>query len=151
MATYDRDEHVLGYGKSIAFSDSENGSYTTIAGTIDVQLPERELGAAEITNDDSEDYHKDYTPRLYEPGTASFSYKYTASQFAELETVYQLASDAGTRASATKWWKVTLPDGEVHKFRGFLTKHDLPVEIEEVPTVESEIQVCGKMNAAVAS
>ena len=145
MADFNEDEVIIGYGKELAYSDEENGSYTTIAGTIEVNLPERELGEAETTNDDSANYHKTYIPALYEPGNATFTYRYTATQFAELEAIFQLASDVSTRADAIKWWRETLADGSVTKFQGFLKKHDLPVEIEESPSVEGEIKVTGPM------
>lgn len=142
---YDREEHIIGHGKHIAYGDTAIGTFTNVDGTIEVTLPERELGTTELTNDDSPDFHKDYMPSLYEPGSVSFTYRYGKTVFAALEGIYQLASAAGTRASATKFWKVTLPDGSVAAFRGFLTKHDLPVEQEDSPVVEAEIQVAGKM------
>lgn len=142
---YNRDEHAIGYGKKIAYSATEGGSYTEVDGTVEVNLPERELGTAEATNDDSPDFHKDYLPGLYEPGTVSFTYRYGKTLFAAVETVFQLANVAATRASATKFWKVTLPEGSTATFKGFLVKHDLPMEIEDVITVEAEIQVIGKI------
>lgn len=151
MPTFDRDEAIIGYGKHIAYSDTEAGSYTAIAGTVDINLPERELSAEEVTNDDSPNFHKQYIPGMYEPGTVSFTYRYNTTSFAALEAIYQLASVAGTRTSATKWWKVTLSDGSTATFRGFLTAHNLPLEIEGSPIVESEIQVDGAMEYTAAS
>jgi len=142
---FDRDECIIGYGKRLSYSDTENGTYVEVFGTIDVTLPERELGKAEITNDDSPDYHKDYIPGLYEPGTVPFTYRYTATIFADLEDLFMLASDTGTRGQATKWWKCVLADGAEYKWRGFLMKNNLPTEIEGSPVVEAEIQVGGKM------
>ncbi len=145
MSAYNRSEHIIGHGKKLAFSNTQNGTFTNVAGTVEVNLPERELGASEITNDDSPDFHKDYQPGMYEPGTVGFTYQYGKTQFAELEAIFQLATVANTRASATKWWRLTLPDGAVAKWQGFLTKHDLPVEGEDGPIVEGEMQVIGKV------
>lgn len=141
---YDRTEHILGYGKHL-FYGAANPATTPVYGTIDIQLPERELGTAEITNDDSPNYHKDYIPALYEPGKVPFTYRYGRTLFAALEAIFLLASVTATRASATKWWKVTLPDGSTAVFQGFLTKHDLPTQLEDSPVVEAEIQVIGMM------
>jgi len=136
---------IIGYGKHIAYSSDGGSTYTSVGKTTEVKLPERELGTAEITNDDSPDFHKEYIPALYEPGTVTFSYIYTAAQFAALETIYQLAADTATRADATKTWKVTFPDGSTSVFDGFMTKHDLPLALEDGVTVEAEIQVSGQM------
>jgi hypothetical protein len=149
----DRDEVIIPHGKHIAYSDTLGGSYTNVDGTVDVNLPERELGASEITNDDSPDFHKDYIPGMYEPGTVGFTYRYNKTGFAALETIFQLASATGTRASATKYWKVTIPDGgSTAIFRGFMTAHTLPMEgDEDSPIVEVELQVNGKIAYAAAS
>jgi predicted secreted protein len=135
---FDRTETVITYNKHLSYSDTLNGSYTNVAGTIDIQLPQRELGVAEITNDDTADYTKDYIPALFEPGTIPFTYRYTKSQFASLETIFQ--------ARTAKYWKVLLADGSYGKVTGFIVKHDLPLEGEEdSPVVEGEIQATGKM------
>lgn len=138
-------EVIIGHGKHIAYSDTEVGVYTNVNGTIEIQLPERELSASEYTNDDSPDFHKQYTPGVFEPGTIAVTYRYAKTGFTAVETIYQLACVAATRASATKWWKITLPDGSTGKVRGFIVKHDLPVEGDDSPVVEMEIQAIGKM------
>jgi hypothetical protein len=149
---FDADEAIISHGKHIAYSDTEGGTYTNVDGTVDVNLPERELGGSEITNDDSPDFHKDYIPGMYEPGTTGFTYRYNKTTFEALETIYQLASASGTRLQATKWWLVTIPDGSTAKFRGFLTAHNLPMEgAEDSPVVECEIQVRGKIAYTPAS
>lgn len=148
---YNRAEHMIGYGKKLAYGDTLIAATTEIDGTQEVNLPERELGTAEITNDDSPDFHKDYMPGLYEPGNVSFTYVYGRTIFAAVETIFQLANAAGTRASATKFWKVTLPDLSTASFQGFLVKHDLPAELEDAVVVEGEIQVIGKITFTPAA
>jgi hypothetical protein len=148
---YERDEHILGFGKKLAYSATLGGTYIEIDGTQEVNLPERELGAAETTNDDSAAFHKDYIPSLYEPGTVSFTYVYGKTVFAAVEAVFQLASVAATRADASKFWKVTLSDGSIAAFQGFITKHDLPAELEDAIVVEGEIQVVGPMTFTAAA
>jgi hypothetical protein len=146
MADFDRDQAIIGHGKKLSWSDTLAGTYVKFAGTIDIDLPSRELGAAEITNDDSEDFHKDYQPGMYEPGTLPFTYTYSAEGFAAIETLFQLATVAATRPTATKFWKIELPDGAVASFRGFLTKNDWPSPgQDETAECEAEIQVIGKM------
>lgn len=150
MSEFNRDEAIIGQGKQLSYSDTEEGEYTTIGGTVEINLPERELASEEITNDDSPDRHKDYIPGLFEPGTTSFTYIYGKTQFAQIETVYQLAKDPATVPQATKFWKFALPDGSIASWRGFITKHNLPTEIEKAVTVEGEMQVIGAVEFAPA-
>jgi hypothetical protein len=143
---FDIDEAILKAGKHLAFSDTESGTYTNVDGTTEMNFPDRELGKAEVTNDDSPDRTKQYIPALYEPGTVSFKYIYGATSFDALETIYQLAVDQAGAIAARKWWKITLADGAFVKFEGFLTKHTLPLDgLEDAPIVEGEIQVSGAM------
>lgn len=142
-------EYIISHGKHIAYSDTENGTYVTIEDTREISFPEAELGSAETTNDSTPDFRKDYIPGLYEPGTISFTYVYGKTQFAAIEALFQLASVAGTRNSATKYWKITLSDGSTGIVRGFLTKHTLPgSEGEDVHVCECEIQCRGKLTFA---
>jgi len=145
MADFVNADAIIGYKKKIEFSDTLMGTYVKLAGTININLPERELGTAETTNDDSPGFHKQYIPALYEPGTVTVSYRYGAPGFAAVETLFQLAAVASTRAAATKFWKVTLPDTTVAAFQGFVTRNNLPLEIEDSPECEFEIQVSGAM------
>jgi len=145
MSEFNPAEAIIGFGKQIAYCDTVNGTYIKVAGSQDITTPERELGKAETTNDDSEDFTKDYQPALYEPGTASFKYVYGATQYAALDAVFLLATVAATRPQATKFWKVTLPDGATKTFKGFLTKHSDPLEMEGTVIVECEIQVRSKV------
>jgi hypothetical protein len=75
----------------------------------------------------------------------SFSYRYAKTQYAAVEALLNLATVAANRAGATKFWKVTLPDGSVAAFRGFVSKNDLPLEQEDGPACEAEITVTSKM------
>jgi hypothetical protein len=149
---FNRNEVTPAIGKQLAYADTLAGTYTRIFGTQEINLPERELGNDEITNDDSPDFHKDYVPGLYEPGTVSFSYVYGKTQFAAVEALFQLATVAANRSATTgslnptKYWKATLADGSVAAFKGWVTKHDLPTEIEGQLIVEGEIQTSGKMS-----
>jgi hypothetical protein len=145
---YSDTEHTIGHGFNVAYADTLAGlsSGTSIDGTTDVHLPESELGESEITNDDTPDFQKDFLPGLYDPGTVSFSYKYGKTLFATVEALYQLAAVAATRVSATKFWKVTLPDGSTATFKGFLKKHSLPsAGQEDAITCECEIRVRSKI------
>jgi hypothetical protein len=148
---FDRDEVMSHHGKRIAYADTLAGSYTTVFGTVDINLPERELEEEEVTNDDSADYTKDFEPGLYDPGSASFTYKYQKTQYTALETLFQLATVPATRVDATKFWKVTLVDGSTAIFQGYLKTHNLPLEGATVPTVDAEIRVKGKVTWAAGA
>lgn len=143
--TYMPEDHIIGHGGSLGFCDTENGTYLLVRGTREVNLPERELGEAETTNDDSPDFHKENTPGMYDPGTVTASCVYQPTQFADIEELFQLSSAAGTRANATKYWKHTLPDGSVAAFRGWVKRNDMPREQEGEMVFEFEIRVVGKM------
>jgi hypothetical protein len=139
-------EHQIGHGKKLEWADDVDfTSPTQIFGTVSVPIPERELGASEKTNDSSPDYHKEYQPGLYEPGTLDFSYNYAMTEFEKVETLYALAKVPATRASATKFWRLTLPDGSVAKWKGFITANNLPAEQEDTLVCEASMQCSGAM------
>lgn len=157
MGTFAESEAVINHGKHIAYGDDvTTPTYITVAGTTDVDLPDRELGQSDVTNDDTADFHKDSIPGMFAPGKASFKYRYGKTQFAAIEAVYQLATVAATRGGgaggAIKKWKVTIPDGSTATFRGYLTKHSLPMEgDDDSPVCECEIAVKGKITYTAAA
>lgn len=138
-------EATIGHGKTLSWSDTANGTFVAMPGTVKVSIPDAELGTAEITNDDSPDRRKDYIPCLYEPGTVGGSYIYGATAFEAFEEIFQLGSSPTTAPTATKYWKLTLPDGAIAAWRGFLTKHGMDPEMEDAIEVEFEMQVRGKL------
>lgn len=138
--TYAPDKHRIGHGGALAYCDTANGTFISIKGTTEVNLPERELGEADHTNDDSPDFTKEMMPGMFDPGSVSASYIYQPDQFEDLETIFQLATVAATRGSATKFWKHTLPDGAVVAFKGWIKKHDMPRDQEGTMTVSMEIR-----------
>jgi hypothetical protein len=144
MADFNRDEAEIGFGKTIEYSDNGTSGWVKVPGTVEANFPESELEMVEVTNDDSPDRHKDYVVGLYEPGTVSFTYRYGRTAFAALDAVYKLATTAEGRVNATKHWRISLADGSACTFRGVLTSHNLPTDIEDVLTVEAEIQVVGQ-------
>ncbi len=148
---FERDEIINSHGKRIAYSDTLIGTYTPVFGTVDMNLPERELEEEEVTNDDSPDFTKDFEPALYDPGTVGVTYKYTKTQFTALEALFQLATAALTRGDATKFWKITLVDGSTGIFQGYLKAHNLPLEGATTPQVEGEIRVKGKVTWAAGA
>ncbi|MGC4030255.1 MAG: phage tail tube protein [Tepidisphaeraceae bacterium] len=133
-----------GFGKILEYSDTGSGTWTKASKTVEIEIPDAELGAEESTHDDSTDYHREYIPTLYDPGTLPFTYRYEKAAFALIEAVFQLANTSATRASATKFWRLTLPDGSKVAWKGFITKHGLPTDIDGVLTCECEMQVIGK-------
>lgn len=142
---YDRTQHIIGQGKKLEYSDTSGGTYTAIFGTIEINLPEREFAAEEITNDSTPDRLKDYIIGLGEPGEMDFTYAYGKTQFAAIEAVFALGYSTTTAATATKFWRYTLPDGSVASWRGFLTSHNLPAEIEGQLVVEGSMQAVSKI------
>lgn len=145
---YNRNEIRSAHGKRLSYADTLAGPYTIVYGTVDISLPERELEEEEVTNDDSEDFTKDYEPGLYDPGTSGFTYKFQDEQFTALETMYQLATVPATRGDATKFWKLELPSGSTGIWQGYLKSHNLPTEGATTPTVEAEIRAKSKVTWA---
>lgn len=156
MSDYAPEEAGIGFGKILEYTDVQaNGTpgttWTKIPGTVEIETPDVELEAVETTNDDTHDFTKDYIVGLYEPGTLPFSYRYGKTAFAAIEAVYMLATVASTRKSATKFWRLTLPDGSKLQWKAFITKHGMPCEIDDVLTVEGEMQVTSKRTFTAAA
>jgi hypothetical protein len=143
---YDASEHIIERGKRLEFADTLNGSRTRVYGTIEINFPERELGAAEYTNDDTPNNSKSYGPGEYDPGKVPFTYRYGKTTYAALETIFNLPEDPAQRNTAIKYWFLTLPDGAQRVGRGFLTKHQMPMggDGNTSPVVEAEIQTTEK-------
>jgi hypothetical protein len=145
MGALDENEATIGFNKKLEWSDTENGSYTRVSNTVDVDLPDRSLGEAEFTNDESPDFHRQFTPQLYDPGTLDFTYIYTDDAFEAIEELYATGMVAETRDEMTKWWKITIPTGAVCKFRGYVNKHGMPMTVDGINQVAASLRVSGKM------
>lgn len=139
----------INHGKKLYFRNTTEDEWTQIPKTVDFGLPDSELGSSEYTNDDSPDYHKQYQPGLYEPGTVEGTYIYSDDGFALLEELYQRATETANRQSdaetpATVLWKIELPSGSTSNFSGYVTKNTLPMDgQEDTSTCEFAIQVNG--------
>ncbi len=146
-----RNEVTNAHGKRLSYSDTLIGARTEVFGTVDVNLPERELEEEDVTSDDSPDFTKEFDPALYDPGEVGFTYKYTKTQFTALETLFQLASAVLTRKDATKFWKILYPDGSSAIFQGYLKAHNLPGEGATTLQAEGAIRVKGKVTWAAGA
>lgn len=133
-------EHIIGFGKKLSYCTTVNGSYTDVYNTRNITAPQTQLGSAEITNDNSPNRTKARIPGLYDPGTVSFTYVYSRTQFAALQTLLAGGTSQAGAAAATLFWKITYADGSVLAFQGYLTKNDLPAELEGELVSEGEIQ-----------
>lgn len=141
---FDRSQAIIGHGKSLAWSDTENGTYTEIDGIDSITPPNPELSSADVTNDQSPSRTRQSIPGIFEPGTVDATYKYTPSVFEQVEEVFMLASEHETAADATKWWRVMLNNGDVFRFQGFIVRHSVTqIELEDAVAVELSIQVTG--------
>ena len=137
-------EHTIGHGKKIEYAAVQAmTSAVQIFGTTEINFPESELSATDFTNDDSPSYHKEYEPGMYEPGTVGFTYVFSKTEYTKVETIFQLATVTATRASAKKYFRITLADGSAVVFPGFITKNNVSGAQEDGVMVEAEIQVTG--------
>lgn len=141
------DPHI-NHGKKLYFSN-DGEEWTQVPNTVDFGLPDGELGTAEYTNDDSPNYHKQYQPGLYDPGSIEGTYIYSDDAFALMDELHQRATVTANRFSdsetpASVHWKIELTSGALCTFRGFLTKNTLPMDgQEDTSTCEFTIQVDG--------
>ena len=92
--SFNDSEAIVTIGKILSYSPTSNGTFVTVFGTTDITPPEREIGKAEYTNDNSPNRTKQYKPALTEPGTVKATYKYQSTQFATIETVFAAAAVA---------------------------------------------------------
>jgi hypothetical protein len=107
---------TLGFGSILAYADTEAGPYTEVAQTVDLPMPEPEIGDVKITNNDSPNNAHEYLAGggLEEPGEFEFDVVYKKSECALL---YAMKA-----ARENKWWKETFPDGSYCKFPGYIKK-----------------------------
>lgn len=151
MATY-QDEFIISHGKRLSYSATVDGTYTLVEDTIEIDLPEAEIDETEVTTDSTPNYTKAFLMGLIDPGSISFTYRYSVTQFAALETIFALARTTEGRESAVRFWKVTLPDGSTAIVKGWLKKHALPVGSgSDSPEVECEIRCTGAMTFTPAA
>ena len=111
------------YGSVIAYSTTENGTYTDIAQSVDLGGPSPEVGDVGITNNDSPDNTKEYMPGMIEPGELEFQLVYKKDQCA---TLYGMFGD-----DVVYWWKETYPDGSSWKFAGYIKGFGTEGETED--------------------
>jgi hypothetical protein len=102
------------YGSIIAWSTTENGSYTAVAQSKDLAGPSPEIGDIDMTNNDSPNNTKEYYPGggLIEPGELEFQLIYEKGQCDDLYTTF--GDGIGY------WYRETFPDGSQWKFPGYI-------------------------------
>ena len=112
------DAGEIGYGTILAYSDTENGSYTDIAEMTDIGLPNIEANDVDKTTYTSPSYSREFTPGLINPGEVTFRVLFDKD---ELDTLYALRR-------TTQWWRIRFPlaEGETvpsqWKGQGYLKK-----------------------------
>ena len=142
-------EVIVPIGKRLSYSPTSNGTYVTIFGTTKITPPEREIGKADYTNDDSPraassgttgPVVKEYKSATMEPGTVKASYVYQVTQFGTIDAVFV--------TGASVYWKLLTPDNKVRTFMGYISKHaEGELGLDDVPEIDLEIQVSGPITA----
>lgn len=123
-------EGSIGYGQSLGYSN-DGAAYTSVAQTTDFDGPDVSVKAVQITNNDSPNGFHEKTPGMGDAGKVTFKciYKKTI-----VSALYGLIR-------ATKYWKLTYPDGSTWVCQGFITmgpKVGSPMEDAEIVDVTLE-------------
>src|SRR5262245_19356149 len=99
------DSGEIGFGTTVAFGDSQGGSYTYVAELTDVTLPNIEVNDVDVTNHGLADLFRDFTPGLGTAGEIKFKMLFDRTAEAVLYALIR----------TSKWWRVEFPlaEGEV--------------------------------------
>lgn len=110
-------------GATLAYSTTENGTYTAVGGEVSVDPPKEAFTTYDDTTLDTANDIRDMQVGEIDLGQVSFTYKFTPARFAAVDALKGLA----------RWWKYTLPKdtgqsttGDSWKFQGSLLSNPPP-------------------------
>lgn len=104
---------IVGAGTILSNSSTSGGSYTALVEVTDVKIPESMVAKVEATRYDSPNNAKEFVLIPYrEHSDIEVELNFTK---AAVTTIYALEL-------VESWWKVTLPDGSLWNFPGFIGK-----------------------------
>jgi hypothetical protein len=126
-------DEVAGYGTSIGYADTAEGSYTTLADVVDITPPEEEVDDIETTTHSSTNKVRTYQGGLIEPGETDVVIQFDKTIYGTLR---------GLRG-AKKFWKITIPDGSTQVFAGYIKKIGPETPLDDIVTVNLTMMVAG--------
>lgn len=130
------DAGVIGYGATIGYGDTLDGSYSDLADVTDIVPPKIEVNKVDKTTHSSASYAREMHPGLITAGEATFKLLFDR---ANETTLYGLIR-------TTKYWRIQFPleTGETtaSKYRcaGFICGIQPAVPIDD--KMETEVTIC---------
>ena len=130
----------IGFGMEIAYSDTQNGSYTDVALVTEVVAPAIDVPEVQKTHHGSSSYAHEFTPGLINGGEISFKILFAKAQH---NTLYGLIR-------TEKWWRIEFPleSGESSqsnwKCAGYLKGIQNLTPMEDKMEVQITIKLTGK-------
>ncbi len=128
----------LGYAATLGYSDTINGTYTTLAGLTDLDPNELKVGEVKTTAHDSPNYAHTYQPGMIEPGEISCKSHFKK---AVETTLYNLA-----KGRTAKYWQITVNDGTTgSKWQclGFISAIKIMAPLEDNCVADMKIKLSG--------
>lgn len=122
------------YGSDLSYSDTQGGSYTSVAEVIDISLDGPMVGSTKVTHLKSDNAFHEYIPGLGEGGELTFTVNHIKSVRTTLMGFLRVK----------KWWKVTDPDAGVTNFEGFITSLGKKNPEDDRVTGDFKIKVTSK-------
>lgn len=131
---------MLGFG-TLLQRQEENGTWTTLAGVMDLDGPDMSAEAVKVTHQESPSATHEYLPGLIEPGTISTTLVYLPGGTAHGAAPGGLAHDF--RSRAIRDWRIVWPDAgdTTWSFRGFVTALKPAAPLEDRLTLDVTIQL----------
>jgi hypothetical protein len=122
---------IIGAGTTLGYASSQFGSYTSLAELADAGIPSDTADEAEATHYLSPNTRKEFLAGWLDAGEVELDLNYTAAQYAALIAILRV----------TKWWKLTLPDGSLIYYQGWIKKHGGVVPNKERVQIKTTIRV----------
>lgn len=123
---------TLGKGTTLGISGTQNGTYTVVGKINQMTPPAVTVGASETTT--------------FEDDADAFIPGFVAGGTYEFDLVYDTANTVGLYAliGILQWFHVTLPDGHVWEFNGFIDSYAPAVPLKEKITEKVKVKITGK-------
>jgi hypothetical protein len=130
---------IIGYKATLAYSDTQNGTYVVLAGILELDPNELKIKEVDKTAHDSPNYAQEFQPGMIDPGEVSFKMHFKKTSTA---AIYTLATNR-----TTSWWRITLNDHPTDpsnwKSQGFLSSLKNMVPLNDNCTLDAKIKMSG--------
>lgn len=128
----------IGYGATLGYSDTINGTYVTLAGLLDVDPNELKMGEVKTTAHDSPNYAHTYSPGMIEPGEISVKAHFKRAVYTTLYNLF--------KGRTKKFWQITVNDVATPskwQCEGFLSSMKVMTPMEENCEDDLKIKLSG--------